>query len=95
MSAPSDIRNGPAFCRVAFRVEGEFWRAYMAKIDTMEGAMELGAIRMTIAAMPTVKEAFMRAMSLAMGAAIEAATGKRVESFNTQAAPEHEKAGRA
>lgn len=95
MSAPSDIRNtGPAFIRVAFRVEGEWWRAYMARIDTMEGAMELGAIRLTIAGVPAVKAAFMQLMKLAMGAAIEA-TGQRVESFSTHTAPEHEKAGRA
>lgn len=34
--------------RLALRVEGEFWNAYLAGMDTMDNALLLGSIRMSV-----------------------------------------------
>ena len=36
-------------CRLAMRVEGNWWVAYCARMGTMAGATELGRMRMSIA----------------------------------------------
>lgn len=83
--------------RLALRVEGEFWNAYVATADTMEGAFLLGSIRMgAVSADLMLKEAFMSLMQIAMASAIKGATGGKVGHWNDPiAAPQHERAGRA
>ncbi len=57
------MKKGDPVGRLALREEVGFWRAYYAKMDTMEGAVFLGSIRMTlIRDNPKIKEDFMKLM---------------------------------
>lgn len=56
------MKKGDPIGRLALREEVGFWRAYYAKPDTMEGAVFLGSIRMTLVKDPKIKEAFMQLM---------------------------------
>ena len=80
--------------RLAMRVEGKWWVAYTAPLGTMEGAFEIGRIRMTAAeAMRDEALAFFRTVFAAL---VMEASGVKVEWPNGPVtAPEHEKAGRA
>jgi hypothetical protein len=80
--------------RLAFRVEGESWVAYFAATGTMDGAIWMGAIRMSLVNDPERKRAFMDIMKGALSDFLES-QGREVESWNEEQAPEHEKAGRA
>lgn len=80
--------------RMALRVEGEWWVAYLARMGTMEGAIELGRIRLTVAQLAVVKEQFQSLMTVAFRTMLEM-QGHKVERFDTERAPEHEKAGRS
>lgn len=81
--------------RLAFRVEGANWVAYYAMPDTMEGALVLGSIRMTIVANKVHKAAFMALMQAAVSDILKDVTGQRPDWNTPIAAPEHERAGRA
>lgn len=81
--------------RIALRVEGSWWVAYLAPPQTMEGALELGRIRMSIAENPDRKQRFMQLVQDAVAEVIADTTGSAPEMFETQSAPEHERAGRA
>ncbi|OQC18932.1 MAG: hypothetical protein BWX69_03150 [Planctomycetes bacterium ADurb.Bin069] len=85
--------------RLALRVEGAWWVAYVAQTDSMEGAVELGRIRM---ASVTGLEGFARRQSFtdlmrsALGdevAAVTGATPHWPEPDGTPA-PEHERGTR-
>jgi hypothetical protein len=78
--------------RIAMRVEGGWWVAYLAKYETMEGATELGRIRRTIADIETCKAGFVAVMREALTAELEG-KGIKIESWGEEPAPEHEKAG--
>ena len=85
----------PIKLRLALRREGDFWNAYVAIENTMEGAILIGSIGMGIASVPKFKRAFMSLMQDAMAHHVKGITG-RIEGWNDPvAAPEHEKAGRA
>lgn len=77
------------------RVEGDWWVAYYALPDTMNGAIEIGRIRMGIVMDPKRKAAFMDLAFDAVRDFIEGATGGQVIGREERAAPEHERAGRA
>lgn len=67
--------------RVAFRgveVDGIlWWVAFFARHDTMEGALELGRIRLRDAETnPTVKQLFMTAMQEVLASHIKQVTGR-------------------
>lgn len=83
--------------RLAFRAEGEFWNAYWApSLTTMNGAVCLGSLRMSVALDPVLKDGFMRFMQLAFETVVKDATGLRVGHWNApEAAPERERSGRA
>lgn len=82
--------------RLAMRVEGDWWVAYFAKLGTMDGALELGRLRMTLAEEPKIKAATLEYYKLVMSRMVSGATGAKLEWPNPeQPAPEHEKAGRA
>ena len=82
--------------RLAFREEGYWWNAYVAEIGTMEGAVLLGSIAMAAVREPSVKEQFMETMKVAFGAVVGDLIGGQVTWPNPpQAAPEHERAGKA
>jgi hypothetical protein len=54
--------------RLALRVEGPFWVAYLADIDSMKGATIIGSIAMSAACDPTVKTTFISTMKMALEA---------------------------
>lgn len=80
--------------RVAMRVEGDWWVAYLAAPGTMEGALEMGRIRMSTVQDPDRKEAFMGIFSSWIADISEEEFGQRPDTL-VQPAPEHERAGRA
>ncbi len=82
--------------RLAMRVEGDWWVAYCAKINTMDGAIELGRIRMTVAEVPAIKAATLEYFKLVFSKMFQGATGLKLDWPTAERpAPEHEKAGRA
>lgn len=83
--------------RLAFRVEGDFWVAYHAKIGTMEDAVVLGSIRMQFVQDECTKQMFMAMMRDAVAAILKEITGTEASwpEPNGRPAPQHERAGRA
>jgi hypothetical protein len=81
--------------RLAFRVEGDWWVCYYAAPDTMDGAFELGRIAMRLVEDRARKEAFMAIFRDALSTFMQDMFGQRPDDFRIEAAPEHERAGRA
>ena len=81
--------------RLAFRVEGDNWVAYYAKMDTMNDAIFMGSIRMGLVRDPDRKRAFMEIMKSALSDFIEEGFENKIESWNEERAPESERSGRA
>ena len=80
--------------RIALRQEGEFWTAYYAQTDTMDGAILLGSIRLsTVLESPERKEAFINLMRSIVSEILEGATGLVPTWKDPTGAPEHERAG--
>lgn len=80
--------------RLAMRHEGQWWKAYYAMAGTMEGAVELGSIRIGAVEDERNKRAFMDLMRNVVSDIIENETGQRPEwPDGTRPAPEHERAG--
>lgn len=81
--------------RLAIRREGEFVNAYHAASGTMDGAMLVGSIRVSILdAHKDIWEDWKALMSRAYQTVVHDATGCEVE-MNEGPAPEHERSGRA
>lgn len=80
--------------RIALRVEGKFWTAYLAKSGTMEGCRKLGSILMDAVADQERKVAFMDLMQSYVTDVIKAAGSEALE-WEQRAAPEHERVGNA
>ena len=79
--------------RLALRHEGEWWNAYWARSQhSMEGAVLLGTIRMTVAK-GRAKDVFMAAMQEAFGQMVEEMTGEAPTWSEPRTAPETERAG--
>lgn len=77
-----------------FRVEGNNWQAYYA-VDAV-GDVWLGGIRLDVVkANSARKDAFMALMKDAVSDIVEAVAGAKLAWGEAQAAPEHERAGRA
>lgn len=87
--------------RLALRREGKWWVAYYAMPDTMNGALPLGRIRMTLVEGDTTrhqrnKAGFMDLMRDAVSDLIHDSIGIRPQwPTGPQPAPEHERAGEA
>ena len=82
--------------RLALRHEGDFWNAYYAMPDTMEGAIFLGCVAIAAVQDQARKAAFMDLMRSAVGQFIEEQTGGNVTwPDSAQRAPEHERSGHA
>ena len=82
--------------RLAMRHEGLFWNAYLARTETMNGAVHLGSIRMTLVNDEGVKAAFLQVMTQAMTVAAKDATGVVLEWPDPpEPAPESERSGHA
>lgn len=81
--------------RLALRVEGNNWTAYCAKADTMDGAIWMGSIRLSIVdTNEDRKRAFIELMRGALAEFLKS-QGVLVESWNEQDAPQHERSGTA
>lgn len=81
--------------RVATRVEGNWVRAYLANLGSMEGAVELASVRAECIAADGEVGRMFHEMTKRIGALIfERAFGEEPELLE-RPAPEHEKAGRA
>ena len=82
--------------RLAMRDEGDYWNAYYAMPDTMEGAILLGSIAMRfIDDNELRKSLFMELMKQAVGDIIEPRTGGTVTWPNDlQTAPHHQRAAK-
>ncbi len=82
--------------RLAFRQEGEFWNAYIAKHNTMDDAIFIGSIILaTCKKDPAIKDAFVELMKVVFSNALEEITGEAPEAFEMRTAPESEKSGNA
>jgi len=78
--------------RLAMRQEGDKWNAYVAKPDTMEGAIWIGSIALRfIEDDPKREKAFLALMRDAVGDIIRDITGHKPTWSETRAAPEHER----
>lgn len=82
--------------RLALRVDGENWIAYYAMLGTMDRAIMLGSIRMSIVTKsPARKQEFMDLMQEVVADLIEEAVGERPNWNRPQGAPENERSGNA
>ena len=82
--------------RLALRVEGDWWNAYIAVSGTMEGARLIGSILMaTVRDNEDRKKAFMELMQGIMSDAIKEMTGARPLWWEARDAPGHERSGNA
>lgn len=77
--------------RLALRAEGENWNAYYAMPDTMEGALYLGSIRLSLVEDRARKQAFMDLMRSSVGSILEGIVGMKPEWKDPVSAPEHER----
>jgi hypothetical protein len=80
--------------RLAMRVEGDWWVAYIATSNSMDGAHRLGSILLSIVQDKDRKQAFMDLMKSAMADAIVDAFGQQ-PTWTEEPAPEAERSGRA
>jgi hypothetical protein len=79
--------------RVALREEGEMWNAYLAPEGSMDNALLLGSIRLSIVQKnPAFKDAFMDMMVAVVGVAIEDVIGV-LPDFVIRGAPDYEREG--
>lgn len=85
----------PTGVRLALRVEGKFWNAYVAKADTMEGAFQIGSIAMAAVENREIKHAFMNLMQQVIADALKSRGITTEWPFDPQPAPESERAGNA
>jgi hypothetical protein len=81
--------------RLALRIEGDMWVAYYAQPGTMDDAVMLGSMRLTIVReSPDHRRRFMDLMCEAVGDQIEQVIGGR-PIWGAPVAPESERAGNA
>lgn len=80
--------------RLAFREEGSFWNAYLARSDTMKDAKLIGSIMIgAVRKNADAKAAFMALMQQILADAVEDVTGEQPEKWDIGPAPEAERAG--
>ena len=77
--------------RLAMRLEGSAWNAYVAKLDTMEGAIWVGSIAARFIEDKRRKEVFLELMKDALSEVFEEMTRTPVTWNKPVDAPEHEK----
>jgi hypothetical protein len=71
--------------RLAFREQGDFWNAYLALPDTLDGAELIGSIKMgPIRNSPEIRNAFMAVMKQILTEAIEDVTGVTPDTWTTK-----------
>jgi len=80
--------------RLALRHEGHFWNAYLARVDTMDGAKLIGSIAFGAAMKdPEIKTAFRELMQKVMEGAIIDVTGVVPDEWVIGPAAEAERSG--
>lgn len=80
--------------RLAMRHEGNFWNAYFALPETMDGSIFIGSIAMAaVVDNDKRKKAFMQLMWNFVADILEDKIGVRPTHGDVQRAPEHERAG--
>lgn len=90
------LRNTAKVGRLAFRVEGELWNAYWAPSQSsMDGAVHLGSLRMSVARIPDIKQEFFELMRHAFSAAAKDLIGSEPIWDDPKPAPDHERSGSA
>lgn len=78
--------------RLAMRVEGRNWNAYIAKPDTMDGAIWIASIAMKfVENNKQRRDAFLALMQSAVGEALEEIVGTKPTWNEPMEAPEHER----
>jgi hypothetical protein len=65
--------------RLAMRVQGDWWVAYYALSDTMEGAIELARVRMSLMENPDSRDQFLNAMRDVLGRGLAQVVGGNPE----------------
>lgn len=80
--------------RLAFRIEGDYWNAYLAKPDTMEDAKLVGSVVYAAALHPAIKDAFMAMMRKVVETFVDDMGIARIEGWgDPERAPESERSG--
>jgi len=80
--------------RLALRQEGDWWNAYLALADTMDGAKLIGTIKIgAVAQDPKIKKDFMKLMQRVLANAIRDTTGQKPKEWDIGPAPESERSG--
>ena len=74
--------------RLALRAEGNFWNAYLALPNTMEGAKLIGSIALGSCRDREIKQSFMDLMTKVLNIAIKDVTGQEATSWDVGPAPE-------
>ena len=83
--------NAPAF-RLAFRDEGDFWNCYFAGMETMDDAILIGSIRMSlIEIVPALHQGFLDMMRAVFDQLVQNITGARPAKWTPGPGPEHER----
>lgn len=77
--------------RLALRVEGPWWVAYLARRDTMEDAEELGRVLQSIIVTPELRNRFIGMMSDAYVALMWDRFRIKIVMGKTRPAPENER----
>ena len=81
--------------RLALREEGNYWNAYWASLDTMEGATLLASVNMELVKTKERQDEWRLLVQEMAGDIIEEHAGVRPTWPDPERAPEHERAGRA
>ena len=80
--------------RIALRVEGEWWKAYVAEPDHMDGALLLAQIHMSLVTEEKGKkrkDMFIAIMKDYLDEFLMAQFGEKSDHWEIDAAPEHER----
>jgi hypothetical protein len=89
------MKKSPPLGRLAMRQEGQSWVAYYAQPGTMEGAIWLGAIKLSLVENLERKQKFMDLMMDALSEIITMSAGQKPVWDEPTVAPDSERAGNA
>lgn len=82
--------------RVAFRVEGQYYNAYWALRDTMEGAIHIASVKIApLRCNDALRTQFVELVQNIVSDAFDKTMGARPSAWTKESAPEHERSGNA
>ena len=91
-----EAKRRAALGRLAMRVEGDYWVAYWTELHSMDRAIRIGTLKMTLVANPVIKDAFMELMKQAFSQLAKDTLGVDTHWPDPpEPGPEHERSGRA